>query len=102
MNVWPDARFKRTFGLGHGKVLPDVGVINATVDFLQDRVTFSHPPEIDQWSLVLAAQGEHRRALFTDINFSMFRWVLPGLALKALRERAETLLIPIDVITRID
>ena len=56
MNVWPDARFKRTVGLGHRTLLHDNNVINATVDFLQDRVTFSHPPEIDQWSLVLAAQ----------------------------------------------
>lgn len=54
--AWPDARFKRTFGLGHRKVLRDAGVINATVDFLRDRVTFSHPPEIDQWSLAFAAQ----------------------------------------------
>ena len=54
--AWPDARFKRTFGLGHRKVLRDIGVVNATVDFLQDRVTFSLPPEIDQWSLAFAAQ----------------------------------------------
>jgi pimeloyl-ACP methyl ester carboxylesterase len=54
--AWPDARFKRTFGLGHQKVLRDQGVINATVDFLQDRVQFSLPPEQDQWSLAFAAQ----------------------------------------------
>ena len=54
--AWPDARFKRTFGLGHRKVLRDAGVINATIDFLQDRVTFSPPTEIDQWSLAFAAQ----------------------------------------------
>jgi pimeloyl-ACP methyl ester carboxylesterase len=54
--AWPDARFKRTFGLGHQKVLRDQEVINATVDFLQDRVKFSLPPEPDQWSLAFAAQ----------------------------------------------
>ncbi len=54
--AWPDARFKRTFGLGHRKVLRDAGVINATVDFLRDRVQFSLPPEVDQWSLVFAPQ----------------------------------------------
>ena len=55
--AWPDARFKRTFGLGHRKVLRDAGVINASVDFLQDRVQFSLPPEVDQWSLVFAPQS---------------------------------------------
>ncbi len=54
--AWPDARFKRTFGLGHRKVLRDKSVITATVDFLQDRVTFSMPPEVDQWSLAFAPQ----------------------------------------------
>ncbi|MEO8101082.1 MAG: alpha/beta fold hydrolase [Betaproteobacteria bacterium] len=54
--AWPDARFKRTFGLGHRKVLRDSAVITAAVDFLQDRVQFSRPPEVDQWSLAFAAQ----------------------------------------------
>jgi len=54
--AWPDARFKRTFGLGHRKVLRDPGVITATIDFLQDRVQFSLPPEVDQWSLAFAPQ----------------------------------------------
>lgn len=54
--AWPDARFKRTFGLGHRKVLRDSGVINATVDFLRDEVQFSLPPALDQWSLAFAAQ----------------------------------------------
>ena len=54
--AWPDARFKRTFGLGHRKVLRDSGVVTATVDFLQDRVQFSLPPEVDQWSLAFAPQ----------------------------------------------
>ena len=47
---WPDARFKRTFGLGHRKILRDRHVIAATVDFLADRVEFSRPPEADEWS----------------------------------------------------
>jgi len=54
--AWPDARFKRTFGLGHRKVLRDAAVIAAVVDFLQDRVHFSLPPEVDQWSLAFAPQ----------------------------------------------
>ena len=54
--AWPDARFKRTFGLGHRRVLRDRAVINASVDFLQDRVHFSLPPEVDQWSLAFAPQ----------------------------------------------
>ena len=54
--AWPDARFKRTFGLGHRRVLRDRAVINASVDFLQDRVHFSRPPEVDQWSLAFAPQ----------------------------------------------
>ena len=55
--AWPDARFKRTFGLGHRKVLRDPGVTAATIDFLQDRVQFSFPPEVDQWSLAFAPQA---------------------------------------------
>lgn len=54
--AWPDARFKRTFGLGHRKILRDSAVIHATVDFLHDRVQFSLPPAVDQWSLAFAAQ----------------------------------------------
>lgn len=54
--AWPDARFKRTFGLGHRRVLRDRAVIAASVDFLQDRVHFSLPPEVDQWSLAFAPQ----------------------------------------------
>lgn len=48
--AWPDARFKRTFGLGHRRILRDRGVIEATVDFLKDRVVFSPPPKADEWS----------------------------------------------------
>jgi pimeloyl-ACP methyl ester carboxylesterase len=47
---WPDARFKRTHGLGHRKILRDPSVIAATVDFLADRVAFPPPPHIDEWS----------------------------------------------------
>lgn len=54
--AWPDARFKRTFGLGHRKILRDSAVIAATVDFLQDRVAFALPPAVDQWSLAFAPQ----------------------------------------------
>ena len=47
---WPDARFKRTFGLGHRKILRDASVIAATVDFLADRVEFMLPPQADEWT----------------------------------------------------
>ena len=47
---WPDARFKRTYGLGHRKILRDQGVIAATADFLANRVEFLPPPQVDEWS----------------------------------------------------
>ena len=47
---WPDARFKRTFGLGHRKILRDADVIAATADFLADRVVFMLPPQADEWT----------------------------------------------------
>jgi pimeloyl-ACP methyl ester carboxylesterase len=46
---WPDARFKRTFGLGNRKILRNQSVIAATADFLADRVEFLPPPQIDEW-----------------------------------------------------
>ncbi len=47
---WPDARFKRTYGLGHRKILRDENVIAATADFLANRVEFLPPPQVDEWS----------------------------------------------------
>ena len=47
---WPDARFKRTYGLGHRKILRDANVIAATTDFLANRVEFLPPPQVDEWS----------------------------------------------------
>ena len=47
---WPDARFKRTYFLGHRKILRDANVIAATADFLANRVEFLPPPQIDEWS----------------------------------------------------
>ena len=47
---WPDARFKRTHGLGHRKILRDQNVIMATADFLANRVEFLPPPQVDEWS----------------------------------------------------
>ena len=47
---WPDARFKRTYGLGHRKILRDLGAIAAVADFLADRVEFQLPPQIDEWA----------------------------------------------------
>ncbi len=45
---WPDARFKRTFGLGHSRILRDQTVVAATVDFMTNRVEFQLPPQIDE------------------------------------------------------
>ena len=45
---WPDARFKRTYGLGHRKILRDQNVIAATADFLANRVEFLPPPQVDE------------------------------------------------------
>ena len=47
---WPDARFKRTYGLGHRKILRDQSVIGATADFLADRVEFLPPPQANEWT----------------------------------------------------
>ena len=48
--AWPDARFKRTEGLGHKKLLRDQQVIDAAVDFIADRAVFSLPPPGDESS----------------------------------------------------
>ena len=42
--AWPDARFMRTDGLGHRRLLRERAVILAAVDFLADRVAFALPP----------------------------------------------------------
>lgn len=47
--AWPDARFKRTTGLGHHRILKSAAVIQDAVDFLTDQVTFSPPPQADEW-----------------------------------------------------
>jgi pimeloyl-ACP methyl ester carboxylesterase len=41
--VWPDARLHVTEGLGHRRILRDRAVIQASVDFITDQVTFSWP-----------------------------------------------------------
>ena len=33
-NAWPGARFMKTAGLGHGRILRDTGVVTAAVDFI--------------------------------------------------------------------
>ncbi|MBL8519778.1 MAG: alpha/beta fold hydrolase [Betaproteobacteria bacterium] len=48
--AWPGARFKRTSGLGHRRILRDAGIIGAALDFLSGRVLFSAPPAADAWS----------------------------------------------------
>ncbi len=42
-SAWPDARFHATRGLGHRRVLRDQSVIQATVDFIADKVVFQRP-----------------------------------------------------------
>jgi pimeloyl-ACP methyl ester carboxylesterase len=42
--TWPDARLHATEGLGHRRILRDRAVIQASVDFITDQVTFSRPP----------------------------------------------------------
>jgi hypothetical protein len=32
--AWPGARFMKTQGLGHGRILRDRGVVEAAVDFI--------------------------------------------------------------------
>ena len=45
--TWPDARLHQTRGLGHRRILRDQKVIQHTVDFLQNRVSFAHPPSVN-------------------------------------------------------
>ncbi|MBL8516841.1 MAG: alpha/beta fold hydrolase [Betaproteobacteria bacterium] len=47
--AWPDARFRRTHGLGHRRILKSPGVIQDTIDFFTDQVRFSPPPPADEW-----------------------------------------------------
>lgn len=46
---WPDARFKRTAGLGHRRILKSPAVIQDAVDFMAGQVIFSPPPPADEW-----------------------------------------------------
>jgi pimeloyl-ACP methyl ester carboxylesterase len=36
-NAWPGARFMKTSGLGHGRILRDAGVVSAAVDFISEQ-----------------------------------------------------------------
>ncbi len=47
--AWPGARFKRTAGLGHRRILKSSAVVQDAVDFLTDEVRFSPPPPADEW-----------------------------------------------------
>ena len=40
-NAWPGARFMKTTGLGHGRILRDAGVVTAAVDFIGAYTTRS-------------------------------------------------------------
>jgi pimeloyl-ACP methyl ester carboxylesterase len=46
---WPDARFRRTHGLGHYRILRDPGVLRDARDFFTGEVIFSPPPSQDEW-----------------------------------------------------
>jgi pimeloyl-ACP methyl ester carboxylesterase len=51
--AWRGARFLRTRGLGHRRILRDASVVADAVDFLADRVRFSPPPrrgDTSAWS----------------------------------------------------
>ena len=48
--AWPDARFKRTSGLGHRRILRAPAVIAAVCDFIADRVIFARAPAVDAWT----------------------------------------------------
>jgi pimeloyl-ACP methyl ester carboxylesterase len=48
---WPDARLVRTRGLGHRRILKDNGVVQDTVDFMLDTVTFPQPQSSADWEL---------------------------------------------------
>jgi pimeloyl-ACP methyl ester carboxylesterase len=47
--AWPDARFVRTSGLGHRRILKAPAVIADTVDFFRGQVTFARPAALDEW-----------------------------------------------------
>jgi pimeloyl-ACP methyl ester carboxylesterase len=53
--AWEGARFKRTFGLGHVRILRDAHTIGAAIDFLTGRVEFAHPPDANEWSRAFAS-----------------------------------------------
>lgn len=42
--AWPGARFTRTQGLGHNRILRDGDVVNDAADFIAGRVVFAPPP----------------------------------------------------------
>ena len=48
---WPDARLVRTRGLGHRRILKDRAVVQDTLDFMLDRVTFPRPHSSADWQL---------------------------------------------------
>jgi pimeloyl-ACP methyl ester carboxylesterase len=43
--TWPDARLHATEGLGHRRILRNAAVVQSAIDFIADKVRFSHPPE---------------------------------------------------------
>ncbi len=48
--AWPGARFVRTVGLGHTRVLRDGHVVACAVGFLSNQIAFSPAPKQDEWS----------------------------------------------------
>lgn len=46
---WPGARFKRTHGLGHNRILRNSEVVRDALDFITGEVLFAPPPAADEW-----------------------------------------------------
>lgn len=53
--AWPGARFKRTRGLGHRRIVRDASVVAAAIDFLRDRVEFAPAPRAGEWTPAFAS-----------------------------------------------
>ncbi len=52
--AWRGAKFVRTLGLGHRRILRDPQVVTDAVDFIADRVTFGPPPRRGEASAYFA------------------------------------------------
>jgi pimeloyl-ACP methyl ester carboxylesterase len=55
--AWEGACFKRTFGLGHRRILRDASVVAAGVDFLTGAVQFPLAPAENEWSRAFSSMS---------------------------------------------